>query len=80
MLLRTLILKVSGWGWMERFVRRSRLFRPVVRRFIGGDTLADGTVMAVEHQTLPVLGLQFHPDSFGTPRGREMLKAFVDAL
>ncbi len=43
-------------------------------------SLADGTVMAVEHQTLPVLGLQFHPDSFGTPRGREMLKAFVDAL
>ncbi len=42
MLLRTLILKISAFGWVERFVRNSRLLRPVVKRFIGGDTLADG--------------------------------------
>lgn len=38
--------------------------------------LDDGTVMAVEHPTLPVLGLQFHPDSYATPHGQ----AFVDAF
>lgn len=38
--------------------------------------LADGTVMAVEHESLPMAGVQFHPDSFGTPRGRELLAAF----
>ncbi len=42
-------------------------------------TLADGTVMAVEHQALPLLGLQFHPDSHGTPRGRELVGAFFRA-
>lgn len=39
-------------------------------------SLADGTVMAVEHQTLPMVGLQFHPDSYATERGAEMLSAF----
>lgn len=41
MLLRTLVLKVSGWRWVERFVRKSRLFRKIVKRFIGGDTLEE---------------------------------------
>ncbi len=38
--------------------------------------LADGTVMAIEHESLPMAGVQFHPDSFGTPRGRELLASF----
>ena len=41
---------------------------------------ADGTVMAVEHRTRPTLGLQFHPDSFGTPAGEQMLAAFFEAV
>ncbi|PZR06703.1 MAG: hypothetical protein DI536_29765 [Archangium gephyra] len=36
-------------------------------------SLADGTVMAVEHESLPMRGVQFHPDSFGTPFGRALL-------
>ncbi len=43
-------------------------------------TLDDGTVMAVEHEALPLAGLQFHPDSYGTPRGRELLAAFFRSL
>jgi anthranilate synthase/aminodeoxychorismate synthase-like glutamine amidotransferase len=35
-----------------------------------------GEVMAIEHEALPMAGLQFHPDSFGTPRGEEMLRDF----
>ena len=41
--------------------------------------LADGTVMAVEHEFLPMAGVQFHPDSFATPRGRELVAAFFRA-
>ena len=37
---------------------------------------ADGVPMAVEHATLPVAGLQFHPDSYATPRGAAMIAAF----
>ena len=40
-------------------------------------TLDDGTVMALEHATLPMAGLQFHPDSHGTPEGRRLVEAFV---
>ena len=41
-------------------------------------SLADGTVMAVEHESLPMAGVQFHPDSFGTPRGRELLARYFN--
>lgn len=41
MLLRTLVLKVSGWRWVEHMVRKSRIFRRIVERFIGGDTLQE---------------------------------------
>ena len=40
----------------------------------------DGVVMAVEHATLPLAGVQFHPDSFGTPRGEELLRSFFEAV
>lgn len=46
MLFRTLILKVSGWPVMERTVRRSKLFRGLVARFIPGDTLEDAIAAA----------------------------------
>ena len=40
-------------------------------------SLDDGTVMALEHASLPMAGLQFHPDSHGTPEGRRLVEAFV---
>jgi len=40
----------------------------------------DGLPMAIEHESLPMAGLQFHPDSYGTPRGREMIAAFFRAV
>ncbi|MDP2276026.1 MAG: chorismate-binding protein [Archangium sp.] len=40
--------------------------------------LSDGTVMAMEHESLPMAGIQFHADSFGTPRGRELIAAFFN--
>lgn len=39
----------------------------------------DGIVMAIEHESLPLAGLQFHPDSFATPNGARMLEAFFGA-
>jgi anthranilate synthase/aminodeoxychorismate synthase-like glutamine amidotransferase len=40
--------------------------------------LEDRTVMAIEHESLPMAGVQFHPDSFGTPRGRELIASFFN--
>lgn len=41
---------------------------------------ADGVPMAIEHDTLPLAGLQFHPDSYATPAGRAMVAAFFLAV
>jgi anthranilate synthase/aminodeoxychorismate synthase-like glutamine amidotransferase len=41
--------------------------------------LAGGGVMAIEHRTLPMAGLQFHPDSFATREGRALVAAFFAA-
>lgn len=36
----------------------------------------DGVIMGVRHQTLPVAGIQFHPESIMTTRGYKMLENF----
>ncbi len=38
----------------------------------------DHSVMAFHHTTQPLFGLQFHPESFGTATGKQMLKNFLD--
>ncbi|MBE5998572.1 MAG: aminodeoxychorismate/anthranilate synthase component II [Eubacteriales bacterium] len=37
----------------------------------------DGEVMAVQHRTDPVFGVQFHPESIMTPDGMQMLQNFI---
>lgn len=37
----------------------------------------DGVIMSVEHVERPVFGLQFHPESIGTPLGRTLLSNFL---
>jgi anthranilate synthase/aminodeoxychorismate synthase-like glutamine amidotransferase len=37
----------------------------------------DGEVMAVRHRTLPIEGVQFHPESVLTPDGPQMLENFL---
>ena len=41
---------------------------------------ADALVMAIEHEALPMAGLQFHPESYATPEGEAMLAAFFRSL
>ncbi len=42
-------------------------------------TTTDGTreIMAIRHSTLPLYGVQFHPESFLTPAGYDLLRAFL---
>ncbi len=38
---------------------------------------SDGEVMGIRHRTLPVEGVQFHPESYLTPRGERLLANFL---
>ncbi|MCC7382531.1 MAG: aminodeoxychorismate/anthranilate synthase component II [Deltaproteobacteria bacterium] len=38
---------------------------------------SDGVVMAVRHRRFPIVGVQFHPESIGTPAGRTVLRNFL---
>lgn len=37
---------------------------------------ADGTIMAIEHEVLPIYGVQFHPEAILTQYGHEILENF----
>jgi anthranilate synthase component 2 len=39
--------------------------------------VADGTIMGVRHQVLPIHGVQFHPESIATEHGHAMLANFM---
>jgi anthranilate synthase/aminodeoxychorismate synthase-like glutamine amidotransferase len=38
----------------------------------------DEEIMAVRHKTLPVEGVQFHPESFLTAVGKDLLRNFLE--
>lgn len=37
----------------------------------------EGEIMALRHKTLPIEGVQFHPESIMTSHGRELLQNFI---
>lgn len=41
-------------------------------------TTADGEIMGVSHETLPIYGVQFHPESVLSENGYELLQNFLD--
>lgn len=36
-----------------------------------------GLIMALQHRERPIYGIQFHPESIGTPVGKDILNAFL---
>ncbi|UOQ50125.1 aminodeoxychorismate/anthranilate synthase component II [Gracilibacillus caseinilyticus] len=40
----------------------------------------DQEIMAVKHTYLPIYGLQFHPESIGTGKGKKLLNNFFEAI
>lgn len=40
----------------------------------------DKEIMAIKHRQYPVFGLQFHPESIGTPSGKQILNNFLNEI
>ena len=40
--------------------------------------LEDGTIMGLQHKTLPIHGVQFHPESIASQHGHALLQNFLD--
>lgn len=40
--------------------------------------LDDGTIMGLQHKTLPIYGVQFHPESIASEHGHKLLQNFLD--
>lgn len=43
-------------------------------------TLEDGMIMGLQHKTLPIHGVQFHPESIKSEHGHKLLQNFIDIL
>ena len=42
--------------------------------------LADGTIMGLQHATLPIHGVQFHPESIASEHGHALLRNFLNMV
>lgn len=38
----------------------------------------EGLVMGIRHRQWPLVGVQFHPESIGTPLGTDLVRAFIE--
>jgi anthranilate synthase/aminodeoxychorismate synthase-like glutamine amidotransferase len=46
--------------------------------FVIDSYTSDGEVMGIRHERLPILGVQFHPESILTPQGDRLLQNFLE--
>lgn len=42
------------------------------------DNSASTIIMGIQHRKFPIFGIQFHPESFGTAAGKDILKNFLN--
>ena len=40
----------------------------------------DNVIMGIQHRTMPLYGVQFHPESIMTKNGKDILKNFLDSI
>ena len=65
--------RYHSWALRETEVSRSQIA-------VTAETVEDRVVMAIRHKELPLVGLQFHPESILTPDGAHLLSDWCRSL
>ncbi|WP_087974448.1 anthranilate synthase component II [Oceanobacillus rekensis] len=47
---------------------------------IAAVSIDDNEIMAIKHDEYPIYGMQFHPESIGSPSGKQMIKNFLNGI
>jgi para-aminobenzoate synthetase component 2 len=80
------VVRHNGWGVFARLqnpLEAMRYHSLVVRRESLPDCLQitgetdDGEIMGLQHRKFPIHGVQFHPESIGTPEGLSLIQNFL---
>jgi anthranilate synthase component II len=58
----------------------SWLVQRLPAHFIGTAETEENEIMAMEHESLPIYGVQFHPESILTPHGRTIIQNWINTL
>lgn len=61
-----------SWGILQKSLENSPL--------VATATCSQGVLMATQHQSLPIYTVQFHPESFITEHGEQMLRNWLGKL
>lgn len=48
--------------------------------FVAARVKEDQIIMGIQHKSLPIYGLQFHPESIGTEKGQDLINSFLEVL
>lgn len=47
---------------------------------IAAVSIDDNEIMAIKHDEFPIYGVQFHPESIGSPSGKQMIRNFLNEI
>src|SRR6202030_730735 len=69
--------RLTGMRYHSLVVEPKSLPRELVVTAWSGDRPKGAEIMAMKHRSLPIHGVQFHPESIGTEHGKRLIDNFL---
>jgi len=68
---------VTGMRYHSLVLEPRSLPKDLIITAWSADRPKDAEIMAMKHRRHPIYGVQFHPESIGTPHGKHLLENFL---